>query len=359
MTDQAISTDSSPQRYFASIPHMADDDLTMQEYRVYGHYVRVCGQYGKCKEKEATTIKKCGMGRAAFRKAREGLAEKGFITIVERGQAHTKGQKGRPYLIVLRDIWRENIDRYGKKDDAADPKKSSAPADENGKGSESAPLAENGEIGAGKVTQSTRKVTQSTRSNGSIQTPKKKESKKNKEEKDSLLDSTNPTDPDPGDSGDAISFSGKDQMLEKLIVAPGKQLRPDRPVKDGISGRPSDKQLAGFARALEALRPQLRTADWLDRLQLVRSEVVQGKLQLTVAAPDFKAYIAAGNENVKLSLLAVLKREFCEVERIRKADTIVVINGADEAADGAGAVKIMSVAGDAQPDKSVSTGKSA
>jgi hypothetical protein len=109
---QQLRDDGDLRKYYASIMHMADDDLDMYEYRLYGHYVRVCGQDGSCTESERTTYTHCGMGQGSFRKAKQGLIDKGFIQIEDPGSAHQKGQRGKSATIVIVDRWLENMTRY-------------------------------------------------------------------------------------------------------------------------------------------------------------------------------------------------------------------------------------------------------
>ena len=133
---QHITDHNDGRKYFAQLPHLADDDLDMYEYRLYGHYVRVCGQGGgTCQETERTTYTHCGMGREKFRKARQTLIEKGFISVIKYGTPHKAGQKGSPTVITINDIWLKNIQRYSKPSNKGLPQTPSTQNNSN-KGSE-------------------------------------------------------------------------------------------------------------------------------------------------------------------------------------------------------------------------------
>lgn len=115
MTDQRVIGGDHSRKFFAMIPHMADDDLNLWEYRLYGHYVRICGEKGQCDETENTTRNRCGISRQKLREARDSLAAKGFITIVQRGTPNAKGKKGTPTIIEINDIWLANATRYSER----------------------------------------------------------------------------------------------------------------------------------------------------------------------------------------------------------------------------------------------------
>lgn len=117
--------DSNSRKYFHMMPNITDDDLDLYEYRLYGHYLRVCGakDNGVCKETERTTYKVCGMSRNKFRATRQSLADKGFIKIVQEGIPHEKGKPGQPTIIAMCDVWYENVSRYSGKGSSEDHSK--------------------------------------------------------------------------------------------------------------------------------------------------------------------------------------------------------------------------------------------
>jgi len=115
VSHQSITDHDDGRKYFAQLPHMADDDLDLYEYRLYGHYKRVCGEMGGvCAETERTTYQKCGISRGKFRAARQGLTTKGFIEILQEGTPNQLGQKGKPTAIAIKDLWLQNIQRYSQ-----------------------------------------------------------------------------------------------------------------------------------------------------------------------------------------------------------------------------------------------------
>lgn len=96
--------------FYAKIPHMADDDLDIFEYRLFGHYTRVCGQDGRCYQSVETIRGITKMSPSAIKKARTGLQEKGFITVaIPDGAARNRGEN---ISVSLVDKWDENTERY-------------------------------------------------------------------------------------------------------------------------------------------------------------------------------------------------------------------------------------------------------
>ena len=124
MTDIAVSLkdNANPQKYYAVIEHMADDDLGPFEYRLYGHYKRVCGQGGACWEGVRVTAKKCQMSAGKVSQARRGLVEKGYITETVITKDSTVGN---PYTVgiavELTDRWLENVKRYSCDEQGCSP----------------------------------------------------------------------------------------------------------------------------------------------------------------------------------------------------------------------------------------------
>ena len=63
--DSRENESSDKPRYFSMIPHIADDDLNLHEYRLYGHYVKVCGMRGGvCELSLLELAVRLGMGKA-------------------------------------------------------------------------------------------------------------------------------------------------------------------------------------------------------------------------------------------------------------------------------------------------------
>jgi hypothetical protein len=106
--DESQTITTGERSYFALIPHMADDDLTVYEYRLYGHYRRVCGERSdRCTEKTTTTAAKLGMSKASVINTRRSLEAKGYIVL--------ESQRVRNYErihVILLDMWPQNMARY-------------------------------------------------------------------------------------------------------------------------------------------------------------------------------------------------------------------------------------------------------
>ena len=92
---------------FHIVPNIADDELDLYEYRLYGHYVRVCGeQSAACHESTRATAAACGFSAGAVAQVRRRLAEKGYIRLHEA--ADLAGQKRVVVELLDDDIWQRN-----------------------------------------------------------------------------------------------------------------------------------------------------------------------------------------------------------------------------------------------------------
>lgn len=78
---QHIENKQNIGRYFALIPHIADDDLDPYQYRLYGHYIRICAISGSCTEGTRETAKATKMSVGKVSGARKELAELGYIEL--------------------------------------------------------------------------------------------------------------------------------------------------------------------------------------------------------------------------------------------------------------------------------------
>lgn len=106
MTNQEQHIQDTTNNYFHIMPNMADDDLDPYQYRLYGHYKRVCGDNGTCWQstKTTATITKMSVGKVAS--TRRELVELGYIHINEDG--HT-------LQIKMCDVMPKNTERYRKR----------------------------------------------------------------------------------------------------------------------------------------------------------------------------------------------------------------------------------------------------
>jgi hypothetical protein len=108
MEDQVIRSQASPLVYFHILPNLADEELDPYQYRLFGHYVRVCGAQNKaCRESTRVTAKKCQMSHAMVIKTRRQLAELGYIQLHEL----EVDRQQRVYVTLL-DFWPRNITHF-------------------------------------------------------------------------------------------------------------------------------------------------------------------------------------------------------------------------------------------------------
>lgn len=99
-TNQRVRRTSGEPSYFSMMPHIADDDLDVYEYRLYGHYKRV----GTCWESVRTTAEKTKMSMGKVSATRDQLEHKGYITVEKR--------ENNTYIIEVVNRWDENHSRY-------------------------------------------------------------------------------------------------------------------------------------------------------------------------------------------------------------------------------------------------------
>lgn len=109
---QKITDEGDLRKYRTEIPNMADDEMNPFEYRLYGHYKRVCGAKGGiCFESVRTTAKTTQMGIGHVIDTRHDLATRGWLEIhAEDGVQAT--------LITMIDRWLENTLKYTPDADA-------------------------------------------------------------------------------------------------------------------------------------------------------------------------------------------------------------------------------------------------
>lgn len=103
-TPDHIRDDGQMGKYFHQMLNMADDDLDPYEYRLLGHYVRVCGRGGSCWEAIETTAHVCKMSVGMASKTRRRLAELGWISL-------TPGRNN-SLTVRLIDRMSDNVQRY-------------------------------------------------------------------------------------------------------------------------------------------------------------------------------------------------------------------------------------------------------
>lgn len=115
-------------KYFHIMLNMADDDLDPFEYRLLGHYIRICGQSdsGTCYQTLRTISEVTRMSVPKVISARTSLADKGWISVVSKQRQST--------LVRVLDRMSENIAKYaGDKGDNEESRNisSQSPSDQN------------------------------------------------------------------------------------------------------------------------------------------------------------------------------------------------------------------------------------
>ena len=104
---ELIQNEQNPNRFFTMMLNMAEDDLDPFQYRLLAHYVRWSNAnptgYKTGVRKTAALVK---MDTATVKRARDELAEMGYIDVIE-----TATKNGRKTIIV-RNRMAENIERY-------------------------------------------------------------------------------------------------------------------------------------------------------------------------------------------------------------------------------------------------------
>lgn len=99
-----IKDDGVTDRYFHVMLNMADDELDPYEYRLLGHYRRVCGAKNiPCTESTRTTAERCKMSAGKVSETRAALAAAGWIWISDEGNRT---------VVTLVDRMPENVARY-------------------------------------------------------------------------------------------------------------------------------------------------------------------------------------------------------------------------------------------------------
>lgn len=109
MTDQQFIVNlGGLARYAALVPRIADDELGPFDYRLYSHYVQICGasDKGSCWENVRTTAEKTRMSVGQVVKSRDQLAKDDlWIVVDDHPTFKTK-------VIQIVDRWAENMSRY-------------------------------------------------------------------------------------------------------------------------------------------------------------------------------------------------------------------------------------------------------
>jgi len=104
MSNQSIKEIDGLRKYRTEIPNIADDDMDVFQYRLYGHYKRVCGAAGgECFESVRTTAEKTRMSPTKVIETRQWLAENGWVEIEKTVNSTVH--------VTITDKWSDNFQR--------------------------------------------------------------------------------------------------------------------------------------------------------------------------------------------------------------------------------------------------------
>lgn len=116
MTDiqQNVTDNSDTRKWFTILENMADDDLNPYQYRLLGHYKRVCGANGgKCTESVRETAQTCKMSVGMVSKTRKELRDLGWINFTtERHKSDNGKWVIDGITVTIKDRWAENFARF-------------------------------------------------------------------------------------------------------------------------------------------------------------------------------------------------------------------------------------------------------
>jgi hypothetical protein len=108
---ERMQDDGHLNKYYHSMLNMADDDLDPYEYRLLGHYRRVCGLTGKCTQSVREIAKACRMSVGKVSETRMKLAKDGWISAI---RIQEKGADV-GFIVTVIDRMKENVERYVSK----------------------------------------------------------------------------------------------------------------------------------------------------------------------------------------------------------------------------------------------------
>lgn len=113
---QQVYDEGDLRKHYSQLPHIAHMELDVYESKVYWHYKYKCGTNPLCDETERTSADTCKMTRPRFREARDSLAAKGYIRIVQKGTPDSPGHKGQSTIIALEDVWAKNFVKFSSEE---------------------------------------------------------------------------------------------------------------------------------------------------------------------------------------------------------------------------------------------------
>jgi len=100
-----ITNEGDSGKYFHQMLNIYDDDLDPYEYRLLGHFIRVCGNGGECWQGTRTIAAITRMSTGQVQKVRKRLADKGYIRVA-------KGNRKDTTRVTVVDLMPDNVARY-------------------------------------------------------------------------------------------------------------------------------------------------------------------------------------------------------------------------------------------------------
>lgn len=101
MNNQTISREQT-REFFIQTPNLLDYlNLTPHEFRLYSHYIRVCGDNGTCWESVRTTAAHCRIGLGTVVRSRDALEDTYKLVYTNKKLI----EDGDNIHVVIRDIW--------------------------------------------------------------------------------------------------------------------------------------------------------------------------------------------------------------------------------------------------------------
>ena len=122
MTDTEISSDGVQQKYFTQIPNMALYDLSASAYKLLAVYLDMT-DIGIVQAQSKTILSRLGMSTNAMKKARQELADCGYIQYTKGIQGKGKKTTLAKVSININWMWTENLKRKGKPSEIDTPKR--------------------------------------------------------------------------------------------------------------------------------------------------------------------------------------------------------------------------------------------
>jgi hypothetical protein len=115
-----ISSDGVQQKYFTQIPNMALYDLSASAYKLLAVYLDMT-DIGIVQAQSKTILSRLGMSTNAMKKARQELADSGYIQYAKGEQGKGKKTTLAKVVININWMWAENLNRKGRLSESDTP----------------------------------------------------------------------------------------------------------------------------------------------------------------------------------------------------------------------------------------------